>query len=261
MPALVKIATFNANSIRSRLDTVLAWLQSSRADALCLQETKAQDRDFPRDRFEEAGFHVAFRGEKSYNGVALVSRLPIEDVRYGFDDGGPADEARLLAARVGELPVVNTYVPQGREIEDPMFAYKLQWFGRLRSFFERHYRPDLPLLWAGDMNVAPEPADVHDPAEVEDHVCFHRDARRAFASVRDWGFTDLFRMFHPEPDQYTFFDYRVPNAVKRKMGWRLDHLLATKPLAERCTECRIDIEPRLGPKPSDHTFLWAQFDL
>ena len=165
------VATFNANSIRSRLPVVLDWLEARRPDVLAIQETKVQDSDFPAAAIREAGYHAVFAGEKSYNGVALLSREPPEDVRHGFDDGGPADATRLIAARFGAVHVVNTYVPQGRDLAHEMYAYKLKWFGRLQKFFGRHFRPDQPLLWVGDLNVAPTPLDVHNPADHEDHVC------------------------------------------------------------------------------------------
>jgi exodeoxyribonuclease-3 len=255
----VRIATFNANSIRSRLDVVLAWLRAHVPDVLCLQETKAVDQDFPAPAFTQAGYQVVFRGEKSYNGVAIVSRLKPTDVAFGLDDGGPADETRLVRARVAGVHVVNTYVPQGREIDHPMYPYKIEWFRRLRAYFERHFTPRQRVLWTGDLNVAPEPADLHDPEAQSDHVCFHTDVRRAFADTVAWGFTDVYRKHHPEPGRYTFFDYRTIRAVERNMGWRVDHMLATRSLAARCADAWIDLEPRRGPRPSDHTFLAAVF--
>jgi exodeoxyribonuclease-3 len=255
----VRIATFNANSIRSRLDTILAWCAKHRPDILCVQETKVQDGQFPAEAIRAAGWQVAFRGEKAYNGVAILSREVADEVAYGFDDGGPADEARLAVARFGDLSVVNTYVPQGREIDHEMFRYKIEWFRRLRALFERRFRPDQPVLWAGDLNVAREPIDVHDPASHTEHVCFHADARSAFAETIAWGFTDVFRRHHPEPGHYSFFDYRTIGAVKRGLGWRLDYLLATAPLAARSRAAFIDLEPRLAPKASDHTFVAGDF--
>ncbi|MBI3987405.1 MAG: exodeoxyribonuclease III [Lentisphaerae bacterium] len=253
------IATFNANSVRARLPIVLAWLAAQQPDILCLQETKVTDADFPVEPFREAGYQAVFRGEKSYNGVALISRQEPASVNFGLDDGGPPDETRLLCARIGAVTVVNTYVPQGREITHAMYAYKLEWFDRLRRYFARHFKPTDPLVWVGDLNVAPEPMDVFDPASHEDHVCYHHAVRDAFARVAAWGFIDVFRKHHPEPGHFTFFDYRTPNTVRRNMGWRVDHILATSPLAKRSEDCFIDLEPRLAEKPSDHTFLAARF--
>ncbi|HAS82722.1 MAG TPA: exodeoxyribonuclease III [Verrucomicrobia bacterium] len=255
------ITTFNANSIRSRLGIVIGWLQANQPDVLCIQETKVQDADFPQQAFTDAGYHIAFRGEKSYNGVAIASRVKPDAVDFGLDDGGPADTTRFVVARFGDLQVVNTYVPQGREIEHPMYAYKLDWFRRLRVWFSRHATPDDLLLWTGDLNVAPDAMDIHNAEQQANHVCYHVDVRRMFADTLRWGFTDVFRKYHPEAGQYTFFDYRTPNAVQRKMGWRIDHLLATAPLAARSISASIDVAPRLLEKPSDHTFLSATFDL
>ena len=257
----MRIATFNANSIRSRLEAVGAWAAAAHPDILCIQETKVQDPEFPALELEGFGFRCAFRGEKSYNGVAVLSTRPADAVEFGFRDGGPADETRLAIARYGNLTVVNTYVPQGREVDHPMFGYKLEWFARLRQLFDARFKHDDLLLWCGDLNVAAEPADVHSPEQYADHVCYHEDARAAFARCRAWGFVDVFRTFHPEPGQYSFFDYRTPNAAKRGIGWRLDYLLASPALAVCAKDCFIDLAPRLAAKPSDHTFVAADFDL
>jgi len=257
----MKIATFNANSIRSRLEIILGWLKENKPDVLCVQETKVVDKDFPSLAFIESGYNVIFCGEKSYNGVAVISRQKPSDVRFGLDDGGQADETRLVCAKIGPVSVVNTYVPQGREIDHAMYKYKLEWLKRLKAFFGRHFTPRDKVVWVGDMNVAPEAIDIHNAPEQENHVCYHVDVRKAFADTISWGFVDVFRKHHPEPGQYTFFDYRTINAVQRKMGWRVDHILATPPLAAKSKDSYIDIKPRLLDKPSDHTFLVAEFDV
>ncbi|MCX6996134.1 MAG: exodeoxyribonuclease III [Kiritimatiellaeota bacterium] len=256
----MKIATFTVNSIRARMEPLLAWLRQHHPDALCLPET-IQDADFPRAPLEAAGWQVVFRGEKAYNGVALVSRTPAEEVRFGLDDGGPADEARLLCAQVGGVTIVNTYVPQGRELTHAMYQYKLDWFRRLRRFFGRHFQPTDLVLWCGDLNVAAEPQDVHAPEQHLEHVCFHAEVRRALADCRQWGFVDVYRRFHPEAGRFSFFDYRTQQAVQRNIGWRLDYLLASPALAARATAAEIDLTPRRAPRASDHTPVWAEFDL
>lgn len=171
----------------------------------------------------------------------------------------PADATRFLHAAFGPIHVINTYVPQGRDIAHPMYQYKLQWFQRLRSYFESHFSPRTRIVWLGDMNVAPLPIDIHNAHMQENHVCYHADARNAFSHALEWGFTDIFRKHHPEPEQYTFFDYRTRNAVARKMGWRVDHILATEPLAKTSVDSYIDLKPRMEQRPSDHTFLVAEF--
>ncbi len=256
------IATFNVNSIRSRLPIVISWLERHRPDVLCMQETKVADEVFPAKEFEKVGYHVVFRGDKGKNGVAIASPEEPEDVAFGLDDGGPPDEDRLIRGVFSGIPVVNTYVPQGQKPESPMFPYKLGWFQRLRRLFQRHYSPTEPLLWCGDLNVAPEEIDVHNPKRLLGHVCFRPEVWEAFQEVKAWGFVDIFRKHHPgEGGQYTFFDYRVPRAVDRGLGWRVDHILATPPLAEKSQDCWIDLEPRLATKPSDHTPLVARFSI
>ncbi|NLE77798.1 MAG: exodeoxyribonuclease III [Chloroflexi bacterium] len=257
-----RAATFNVNSVRTRMPVILDWLAKEKPDVLCLQETKVQDPDFPADPIREAGYHVAFRGQKAYAGVAIISREEPVDVAYGLDDDGEPDEARLIRAVIRGVPVVNTYVPQGQSVDSPVFQTKLEWLARLRRFFDRHYAAHQPLLWVGDFNVAPLPIDVHDPKRLESHVDYHPDARAALETVRDWGFVDVFRQRHPdEPGHYTYWDYRVRGALERGLGWRIDHIWATAPLAARATRSWIDREPRQATQPSDHTVLAAEFAL
>jgi len=258
----LKVATYNANSIRSRLGLVLDWLRRETPDILCLQETKVQDVDFPVGAFVDAGYHVVFRGQKAHAGVAIVSREEPQEVAFGLDDGGEPDEARLIRAVIEGIPVVNTYVPQGRSPDSLHFQYKLEWLARMRALFERHYRPQEPLLWMGDLNVATEPIDVHDPQRLKKHVDFHPEARAALERVREWGFVDVFRKHHPgEAGQYTFWDYRVRNALERGLGWRVDHIWATAALAQMSTSSWIAVEARKAERPSDHTLLVAEFTL
>ena len=220
-----------------------------------------QDHDFPVEAIEAAGYHVVFKGEKSYNGVALISKEEPQEVRFGFDDGGPADETRLVRAIIDGVAVVNTYVPQGRAIDHVMYKYKLGWYARLKKLFEAEYSPEQPLAWIGDINIAVEPIDVTDPQTKKNDPCFHVDAHNAFLDVCSFGFEDLFRRQHPTEELYSFFDYRVKNAVERNIGWRIDYILTTAPLTEKCVSCDVDLEPRRREKPSDHTFMVAEFDM
>lgn len=257
-----KIATYNVNSIRTRLHIIIPWLEQNRPDVLCMQETKVDDQRFPVAEFTAAGYHVIFKGEKQYNGVAVASLEKPLNVSFGMQDDGPTDEARLIRAEFPGVHVINAYVPQGRDREAQQFIYKLEWFDRFRRFLERFHAPDKPLIWLGDLNVAPENIDVHDPKRLLGHVCFTPEVWKAFAAVKAWGFEDIFRRHHPgKGGQYTFFDYRVPGSVKKGLGWRIDHILATAPLAARSRDCRIDLEPRLMERPSDHTVLIAEFDI
>lgn len=255
----MKIATYNINSIRSRIDALAAWLEHNRPDILCLQETKVQDAEFPRDAVDATGYHVVFRGMKAYNGVAILSRKAPDEVRAGFDDDGPADEHRLLQARFGRLHIVNTYVPQGRDIAHEMYRYKIEWLRRLRSYFDRHFTTRDSVVWVGDLNVALQPIDVYNPETRAKHVCYHEDAREALTFCKDWGFDDVFRAYHPEGGHYTFFDYRTVDSVDRGWGWRIDYIMASPAMSRKASACSIDLEPRRQPKASDHTYMVAEF--
>lgn len=256
------IATYNVNSLRSRLHIVIPWLEQHRPDVLCLQETKVEDSKFPAAAFRAAGYHVVYKGSKQYNGVAVASLAAPDEFSFGLADGGPADDDRLLRCVFSGLVVLNAYVPQGRDKESEHFAYKLEWFRRFHDFLKKTAAPEHPLVWCGDLNVAPENIDVHAPKRLLGHVCFNQEVWEAFAAVKAWGLVDVFRKHHPgEAGQYTFYDYRVPNSVTRGLGWRIDHILATAPLAAKSVHGAIDLQPRLENKPSDHTILSAAFDL
>lgn len=255
-----KIATFNANSLRVRLPQILDWMDHEQVDVLCVQETKVQDKDFPQAAIVEAGYHVAFAGQKSYAGVATLTRAAPEAVRAGFDDG--TDKPRLLYTQVNGVHVVNTYVPQGRSPDHEEFQRKLAWFEQLRAWFDARHSPEEDLVWVGDFNVAVEDIDVYNPDVLRGHVDFHPDAQAALEKVRAWGFVDVFRRHHPgEEHQFTYFDYRARKPIERHVGWRIDHIWATPSLAEASTASWIDVEARRADRPSDHTFLVAEFDL
>ena len=181
-----KIATYNVNSIRSRLHIIIPWLRENRADVLCMQETKVSNDKFPVNEFKEAGYHVIYHGEKQYNGVAIASleKPSKNNIFSGLNDNAPPDKDRLIMATFSGVCILNTYVPQGRDRESPQFAYKLEWFKRLRSFLEKSCSPDMPLVWCGDINVAPEAIDVHDPKRLLGHVCFTPEVWEAFNLVK-----------------------------------------------------------------------------
>ena len=257
----LRLATFNVNSVRSRLPILERWLPDSGVDLLFLQETKATDADFPAAAFEPLGYAVRFCGEKSYNGVAVAARdaSALEDVSFGFGDGEePGFPTRVCRLRWGDLTVLNTYVPQGKAIDHPDYGVKKRFLERVRAVVERERAR--PFAWVGDLNVAPTETDVTNPANKKDHVCFHTDIRAKFADTAE-GLTDVLRRFRPEPGEYTFFDYRVKDSLERNIGWRIDHILASPPLAERALGCFVDRSPRGWEKPSDHTPLVADFSL
>ena len=253
------IATYNCNSIRARLPIVKQWVQAHGPDVLCLQETKVQDRDFPAIELEELGYNVTYKGQKSYNGVAILSKAEPVDIRKTLSTND--EEARFLSAVIEGIPVINVYVPQGVAPDSEKFRYKLHWLDSLRAYLDHNYRPEEPLLLAGDFNVALDPRDVYDPEGLDGEVGFHPEERRAMESLLQWGLQDVFRLHHKSGGLYTFWDYRIPNALKRKMGWRIDYILATAPVAEKSKWAWIDEEARALKKPSDHTFLVAEFDL
>lgn len=256
----MKIATFNVNSIRRRLPAVLEWLDRNSPDVMCLQETKVQDHEFPLLELQAAGYQVAMRGMKGYNGVATLTRQTPERVVHGLHEGPDNEDARILTTTVNGIAIVNSYVPQGRKVDSDQYVFKLAWFRRIRRYFESNFNPSMPVIWLGDLNVAPEPIDVYHPDRRVNDPDFHIDARNEFKEAAAWGFVDLFRKLHPDRVQYTYWDY-FRNAFDHNWGWRIDHILATPPLAEKCVAIDVDIEPRRAPGASDHTVVWAEFDV
>jgi exodeoxyribonuclease-3 len=255
----LKLVTYNVNSIRSRLHIVLPWLQANSPDYFCMQETKVADAAFPLSDFESLGYHVVFKGDKQYKGVAIASKQKPQTVTYGFDSE-PADADRMIIATYNDLTIVNTYVPQGQEMESAQFAYKLEWLARFKKYLQKNFQPKNDIIWCGDLNIAPEAIDVHDPKRLLGHVCFNPDVWKALEDIKAWGLTDVFRHHYPGvAGQYTFFDYRIKDSVKRKLGWRVDHVLATQALAAKSKSCTIDLESRLAEKPSDHLIFYAQW--
>ncbi|MCC8167668.1 MAG: exodeoxyribonuclease III [Planctomycetes bacterium] len=255
----MRIATFNCNSIRIRAEAVLAWLAEYQPDILALQETKVMDKDFPADCFREAGWHVAFRGEKSYNGVAVITRSAPDEVSFGLRDDEGASDTRLVRVRIGDFHLINTYVPQGQSLLSEKFQFKLEWFSRLRRYLDNGFNATDKILWVGDLNVAPLPIDVYDSKAIWPHVCHSQPVIDAFASVTGFGFHDIFRKHLPDAGNFTFWDYRQRGSLDRNRGWRIDHILATAPLEKTSQSCAVDIEPRKRDRPSDHTFVYADF--
>ncbi len=255
----MKIATYNVNSIRKRLPIVLEWLRLHQPDVLCLQETKVVDAEFPLAAFTSAGYYAAFRGMKSYNGIATLTRNPPEQIIYGLHHEAGNEDVRILQTMVNGVRIVNTYIPQGGTVQSEKYQFKLAWFARLQTYFEEHLDRGRPAIWLGDLNVAPEPIDVYHPDRRVNDVDFHIDARNAYKAVRDRGFVDVFRKLHPERVQYTYWDY-FRNAFQNNFGWRIDHILATEVLANQCIAADVDLAPRREVAASDHTIVWADFD-
>jgi exodeoxyribonuclease-3 len=254
----MKVASFNVNSIRARLPIVLDWLSQTQPDVLAVQETKVQDKDFPGEAFDQIGYNYCFAGQKSYNGVAIFSRSQIKDVKLGFDDE-PKEQPRLIKANINGVTIVNSYIPQGDSPESEKFQYKLDFYDRLKKYFDDNFKPTEPVVWVGDLNIAAEARDVYNPVGLWGSVCYHEQVQQALKQVLNWGFVDVFRKHCDESGQYTFWDYRLRGSVKRNLGWRLDYIMATKPLAEKSTACYIDKTIRSAERPSDHTPIIAQF--
>ena len=252
----MKLASWNINSVRARLERAVAWVKANEPDVLCLQETKVEDKDFPNQVFEDLGYRVEHYGQRTYNGVALLSRLPLTEVSRGFGDDDPS--ARFIVAKVAGVRVASVYVPNGQSVGSEKFAYKLGWLKRLRQWLDQHAVPAEPLALCGDYNIAPEDRDVHDPEAWEGQVLCHPDERAALAEVKAWGVQDVFRQQHPEAGLYSWWDYRMLGFPKNR-GLRIDYMLCTAPLMPLCKDIRIDREARKGKLPSDHAPVVAQF--
>ena len=254
----MRIATWNVNSLRVRLETLLPWLAQDGPDLVCLQETKVTDDLFPTQVLAEAGYHVAFTGQKTYNGVALLSRLPMTDIVTALPGAPADDEKRFIAATIAGVRVINVYVPNGQAVGSPKFSYKLAWFQALQQFLAATYSLDDVVLLCGDFNVAPEARDVYDATKVDGEILFHPDERAAFARLLGWGLCDTLRLHHQEGGLYSWWDYRAM-AFRRNLGFRIDHILVTPPLAARCTAVTLERELRKVPRPSDHIPVVATF--
>ena len=250
----MKLATWNVNSLKVRLPHLLEWLAANPVDVVCLQETKQQDADFPQAELQAAGYHSVFSGQKTYNGVAILSREPISDVQYGIPDFED-EQKRVIAATVGGIRVVCVYIPNGQEVGSDKYQYKLKWLDALTAWLkvELARYPKLALL--GDYNIAPEDRDVYDPVAWQGNVLVSEPERAAFHGMLQLGLVDTFRLFEQEDKSYSWWDYRMM-AFRRNMGLRIDHILVSSAL--QCKSCHIDKAPRKLERPSDHTPVVAE---
>ena len=246
----MKIATWNVNSLRVRLPQVLHWLDTHRPDVLALQETKTEDRNFPVAEFEAAGYSAAFCGQPAYNGVALLSRLPMEVFATALPNLHDSQK-RVLAATIGNLAVLNLYVPNGQSMESDKFRYKLEWLARLNLWVTTLLDKFPQLVLLGDFNIAPEDRDVHDPQAWVGQVLVSEPERAAFRALLENGFKDSFRLLEQAGGHYSWWDYRA-GGFRRNQGLRIDHILLSPALAERSLATVIDREPRSWERPSDH---------
>ena len=256
----MKIVSWNCNSIRARIDRLLAYLASAQPDVLCLQELKCADDDYPRAELEAVGYQSAIHAQKTYNGVAILARQAPTDVVLGLCDGVEDPQSRLIAATVNGVRVLSVYAPNGQEIGSEAYVYKLKWYERLRAYLDSRERGSAQLVVCGDFNIAPHDIDVHDPKAWEGQTLCSLPEREKLKLLVDFGLTDTFRQLHPEEQKFSWWDYRMLGFPKNK-GLRIDHVFASKLLAEKCTEAAIDREERKGKLPSDHAPVWARFAL
>lgn len=247
----MKLATWNVNSLRARLDVVLDWIEKNRPDVLCLQETKLTDQEFPEDELGDLNYDVTYFGQRSYNGVAIASRPEMTDIVKGFPGENAGDDRRMIAATIEGVRVVCVYTVNGQSVGSDKYDFKLKWIRRLRDWLDQTSSPSSPLVVCGDFNVAPADIDVFDPIAVRGRILASEPERAALRDLMSWGLTDVFRRLHPNEQRFTWWDYRA-GSWERNHGLRIDHFLATTPLLERIERITIDEPMRGKPPASDH---------
>jgi exodeoxyribonuclease III len=255
----VRIATWNVNSLKVRMPRVEQWLADMQPDILCMQETKVSDDAFPTLSFLSMGYESAHHGQGQWNGVAILSKVGLTDVTINFADGEPDTDARIITALCGDLRVCSVYVPNGRSLEDEHYQYKLRWLAQLRQHIDAVGSADDPIIVAGDFNICPADIDVYDPSKFVNATHTSPPERAALGTLLDWGMTDLFRQHHADGRLFSWWDYRAGDFHEGR-GLRIDLLLGTKPVAERCTWSIIDRNARKGQLPSDHAPVIIELD-
>lgn len=259
----MKIATFNINGIKARAEALCDWLDAAHPDVVLLQEIKSVDEAFPAELFEERGYNVATHGQKSFNGVAILSKLPLEDVSRGLPGDADDDHARWIEATVvgatAAVRLCGLYLPNGNPAPGPKFDYKLAWMQRLKARARALLADEAPAVMAGDWNVIPQDEDAARPEAWREDALARPESRRAFREILNLGFTEAFRACTQGPGHYSFWDYQAA-AWDRNDGIRIDHLLLTPQAADLMTDCRIDTDVRARPRPSDHVPVWVELD-
>lgn len=255
----MRIATWNVNSIRARFGRLAAWLSERSPDVVCLQETKVEDAKFPQSELEDLGYQVTFYGQKTYNGVAILSKQRLEDVVRGLPGDGPEAQKRVLGATVADCLILNLYVVNGEAVGSEKYAYKLAWLARLADFVEQHYDMREKVILAGDFNVTFDDRDVYDPDLWREKVLCSTPEREALRRLLKAGFVDAFRHLDERPGQYTWWDFRT-RGYQRKQGLRIDHFLMSPPALAACRSVEIDLSAREGEKPSDHAPVIAALE-
>jgi len=256
---MFRIATWNVNSLRIRLPHVLKWLENVQPDVLALQETKLTDDNFPEDEFHAAGYQAAYAGQKTYNGVATLSKTGAKNIITDMPDYADP-QRRVLCTDFNDLTVLNVYVPNGSEVGSNKYVYKLEWFSHLHTYIRELLTINHHVIILGDFNIAPEDRDVHDPEEWKGNVLVSEPERAEFRQLLSLGLKDSFRLFEQEAGSYSWWDYRAAS-FRRNRGLRIDHILVSTALAEKCLSCRIDKNPRSLERPSDHVPVIAEFNL
>ncbi|HXM74912.1 MAG TPA: exodeoxyribonuclease III [Chthoniobacterales bacterium] len=254
----MRVASWNINSLRKRQDRLFAWLETTRPDVVCLQETKCPDEQFPALALQSVGYRSAYHGEKSYNGVAILSNTEPRDVRASLCDEVVDPQARVIAATIANMRVFSIYAPNGQAVGSPAYDYKLSWYARLRECIAKEKSPDV--IVCGDFNVAPEDRDIYDPELWRSAIMCSDGERAAFCKLCEIGLRDTLRLHHQEGGLFSWWDYRMLSFPKNR-GLRIDAILASDSLAKKCTAAGIDRDMRKGKEPSDHAPVWAEFEV
>jgi len=260
----MKVTTWNINGVKARLESALAYLKQEQPDVICLQEIKSVTEGFPAEAFEELGYHCAVHGQKGFNGVAILSKLPLEEARTGLPGNDGDEQSRFIEAVIsvpsGIVKVASIYAPNGNPIGTEKFPYKLGWLQRLRAHFKTLLAEEVPFVMAGDYNIIPEPMDAKRPAAWTGDALFQPETRAAYRTMLNDGLTDAIRLCHPEPGVYTFWDYQA-GAFQKDDGIRIDHLLLSPQASDRLISAGVDRFTRAWEKPSDHVPAWVELDL
>ena len=254
----MRIVSWNINSLRKRQERLLQWLRETSPDVVCLQETKCTDDQFPAEPLREAGYAAVFHGQKSYNGVAILARQEPRTVRMGFCDEVEDAQARVIAANIGDVRVISIYAPNGQAVGSTAYQYKMEWYRRLTNYLREKEGALERVVVCGDFNVAPDDADVHDPALWHGAIMCSERERAAFRALEGIGLADTLRLHHPESGIFSWWDYRML-AFPKNRGLRIDAILAGRQLAAQCTDGGVEREMRKGKEPSDHAPVWAEF--
>ncbi|MFN0061545.1 MAG: exodeoxyribonuclease III [Myxococcaceae bacterium] len=253
----MRLATWNVNSIRARKERLLSWLAKTQPDVVCLQEIKCSDTEFPQAEIEAAGYQAVWHGQRTYNGVAILAKANLTDVRRGLGDGGDDSQSRVISAHVLGLRVFSIYAPNGQEVGSTAYQFKLEWYARLRTHLEKSDAVTGPLVVAGDFNVAPDARDVWDAQALEGQTLFTLPEREALAELLKLGLVDGLRLHHEQAGLFTWWDYRMLGFPKNH-GMRIDHVLLSESARSRCTQAGVERDERKGKQPSDHAPVWVE---